>query len=85
MKNYCKFENFHENFIFANSVKIHICNINNLRLGQDLPISVNDRVIWPFCEDLIFTKLSTKTKTSLKFPNLHNPACKELSGSFQKM
>ena len=32
------------NFIFANSVKRHICDANNSRLGHDLPISVNDRL-----------------------------------------
>ena len=29
----------------------------NSRLGNDLPISVTDRVISPFCEDIVFTKL----------------------------
>ena len=42
---YCKFENFRENYIFSKSFKSHICDIKNLRLGHDLPISVNDRVI----------------------------------------
>ena len=54
---YCKFGNFRENFIFANSVKRHICDVKNSRLSHDLHISVNDRVISPFREDLIFTKL----------------------------
>ena len=36
---YCKFGNFRENFIFANSVKRHICNNKSSRLGHDLPIS----------------------------------------------
>ena len=53
---YCKFGNFRENFIFANSVKRHICDVINMRIGQDLPILVNDRVISPFPEGLIFTK-----------------------------
>ena len=57
MKVYCKSGNFRENFIFANSVKRHICDIKNLRLGHDLPISLNDRVIPPFREDFIFKKL----------------------------
>ena len=26
---YCKFDNFCENFIFANSVKTHICDVEN--------------------------------------------------------
>ena len=40
-----KFVNFRENFIFANSIKRHICHAKILRLGHDLPISDNDRVI----------------------------------------
>ena len=34
---------------FANSVKMHICDVKNSRLRHDLPqyISVNDRVILP--------------------------------------
>ena len=43
--------------IFANSVKIPTCDGKNSRLGHDLPISVNDRVISPFRADFIFTKL----------------------------
>ena len=54
---YCKFGNFRENFIFANSVKRHICDVKNSRLRHDIPISVNDRVISPFREDFVFTKL----------------------------
>ena len=30
---YCKFENFHENYIFANSVKRHICDVKPFREG----------------------------------------------------
>ena len=47
---YCKFENFHEKSIFSNSVKRHIFHVNNSRLGYNLPTSVKDRVILPFCE-----------------------------------
>ena len=65
---YCKFGNFRENFIFENSVKRHICDVKNSRLSHDLHISVNDRVISPFREDLIFT--FAKIKPSRKFPNL---------------
>ena len=50
---YCK----SGNFIFANNVKRRICHAKNLRLGYDFPISVNNRVISPFCKDFIFTKL----------------------------
>ena len=56
---YCKFEFFRGNFIIANGVKIHICDDLhvNSRLRHDLPITVNDRVILPFCEDFTFAKL----------------------------
>ena len=51
---YCKFGNFRENFVFANSIKRHICNVKNSRLGQDLSWSVNDRMISLFREGFIF-------------------------------
>ena len=54
---YCKFWNFRENFIFAKSIKRHICDVKNSRLGHDLPTSVKDIVISPFRDDSIFTKL----------------------------
>ena len=54
---YCRFGNFRENFIFANSNKRHISDVKNSRLRQDLPISINERVILPFREGFIFTKL----------------------------
>ena len=54
---YCKSGNFCENFNFTNSVKRHICDAKNPRLAHDLHISVIDRVISPFREDFIFTKL----------------------------
>ena len=56
-KIYCKFGNFRENLIFAKSVKRHICDVKKSQTGHDLPISVNDRVISPIREGLIFTKL----------------------------
>ena len=31
---YCKFGNFPENFIFANSGKRHICDVKIVRLGM---------------------------------------------------
>ena len=43
---------------FANSVKRHICDAKNSRLGHDLHISVKDTVISAFRKELIFTKLS---------------------------
>ena len=51
------FRNFHGTFILANSVKRHISEAKHLRIGHDLPSSVNDRVISPFCKGFIFTKL----------------------------
>ena len=56
-KVYCNSGNFRNNFIFANSLKRHICDVKNLQLGHDLPISVKDILISPFREDFIFTKL----------------------------
>ena len=43
--------------IFANSVKRHTFDWKISRQGYDSPISVVERVISPFCEDFIFTKL----------------------------
>ena len=57
MSDYCKFEYFRENLIFANNVKRHICGAKNSRLVHDLPISVIDAVVSPFREDFIFSKL----------------------------
>ena len=54
---YCKPGNFRDNFIFRNSIKIHICDAKNLRLGHDSRILVNNRVISVFREDFVFTKL----------------------------
>ena len=53
---HCKFGNFMENFIFANSVKRHICKVKHSRLWHDLPTSVNDKEFSPFWEGLIFAK-----------------------------
>ena len=54
---YCRFGNFHKNFIFTNSIKRHTSDVKNSRLRQGLPTSINDRVILPFREGFIFTKL----------------------------
>ena len=54
---YCKFGNFREYFIFTNSIKRHISDVKNSRIRQDLPLSINDRVILPFRKGFIFTKL----------------------------
>ena len=54
---YCRFGNFHENFIFTYCIKRHISDVKTSRLRQDLPILINDRVILPFHEGFIFKKL----------------------------
>ena len=56
---YCRFGNFRENFIFANSIKRHISDVKNSRIRQDLPLSINDRVILPFRE-FFFREVSRK-------------------------
>ena len=66
---YCKFRNFRENFIFANSVKRLICDVKNSRLGYDLPPLLNVRVISPFPEGIIFTKLIASAKFGEKRPS----------------
>ena len=68
---YCKFRIFLENFIFAKSVKRYICNIKNLQLGHDLPITVTDRMLYPFCESFIFTKREIKTLTKISEFTVH--------------
>ena len=39
------------------SIKRHISHVKNSRLSQDLPISINNRVILSFREVFIFTKV----------------------------
>ena len=63
---YCKFGNFCEIFIFANSVKIHMCDVKYSRLGHVLPISLNNRVI----SGVLFSRNFAKIKPSRKFQNL---------------
>ena len=62
---------FREFIIFANNVTRHICDVNNLPLGHDLPLSVNDRVISPFHEILFSRNLAYakfhKNKTLEKY------------------
>ena len=60
---------FCETFIFANSVKRHICHIKNSRLGHIL-LHQKDRLISPFCEGLLFTILFAKIT---KFTVCYNP------------
>ena len=66
-REYCKFGNFRENFIFGKIVKCRICDIKNLGLVHDLAnksISVEDSVIFPFRKCFI---LAAKTNPSQKF------------------
>ena len=58
MQKFSRFGNFRD--IFANSIKRHISEVKHSQLRQDLPISINDRVILPFREGFIFTKLREK-------------------------
>ena len=55
-------EIFARNFIFVKSVKKHIYDVENLQLRHASPISVNDRVIFPFREN--FGKNKTLEKIS---------------------
>ena len=54
---YCKFGKFRENFIFANSIKRHICDSQSSGLRHGLHVSVNNRLNLLFREGFIFTKL----------------------------
>ena len=65
MRNDCKLRNF-TSFIFSIGVKIHICNVKNLRQEHNLPTSVNGRVMLLFCEGFIFAKI----KPSHNYQNL---------------
>ena len=54
-------------FSFANSAKSQNCDVKYSRLGPDSPISVNDRMISPFREGYIFTKLHETLAKISKF------------------
>ena len=74
-KHYCKFGNFHENFIVTNSAKRHICDVKNSPPGHDLPISVNNRVISPFHKGFYFHETSNMLRSFVKIKpsrNFHN-------------
>ena len=45
-------------FLFANSIKRHLCDVRNSRLGHDIRISVNGRAILPIREGFNFRKLA---------------------------
>ena len=47
---------------FDNCIKRLISDVKNSLLRQDLPTSINDRVILPFREGFIFTKLRSYAK-----------------------
>ena len=65
--------------IFAKSVKRHICEVNYSRLGHDVLISVNDRVISPFHEDSFLMKLRNakfgENKTLAKISDFTGTTC----------
>ena len=68
-RNYCKLGNFRENIIFAKSIERHICEVKKSLLWHDLPISVNDRVIFTISGGFYFHETShlrsfTKIKPS---------------------
>ena len=69
-KIYCKFGNFRENFIFANSFKKYIRDVKNSRLGHDLAVSTND-ISRGFCFlDTSHMRSFAKIKPSRNFQNL---------------
>ena len=72
---YCKFRNFWENLIFANSVKTHICDVKKFcEQWCDLPISVKREWFRQFVGFLLSRNFAyasfAKIKHSRKFPNL---------------
>ena len=69
-----KIQKFSREFIFANSVKRHICDVKNSRLGHDLLTSVDDIVISPFRKGFIFTKPAKfrENKTLAKIYNSYS-------------
>ena len=73
---YYKFGNFRDYSIFVNSVKRHIWDVKNSRLGHYLAISLNDRVISLailrefYFHETSHLQSSTKIEPSRKFPNL---------------
>ena len=48
---------FSREFYVGESNKRHISDVRHSQLGHDIHISVNDRVILPFCEGFIFANL----------------------------
>ena len=68
---YSKFGNFRENFIYANNVKRHLCDVKKSRLKHDLHISVNDRAISRgfYFHETSHIRSFAKIKPSRKFPN----------------
>ena len=72
---YCEFGNFCENFIFANSVKRHICHVKYSRLWHDLTTSVKDKRVFVISRGFYFRETPhprsfAKIKPSRNFPNL---------------
>ena len=48
--NCCRFGNFCENFIFAKSVKSHICDVKNSQLGHDISKRQSDCAKSQICD-----------------------------------
>ena len=71
---YCRLGNFREKFIFANSIKRHISDVKSSRLRQDLPISINDRVILPLRVGFIFPKKFRENKVLAKITEFTVPS-----------
>ena len=62
------FRNFRKNFIFANSIKRHVSDLNISGLSQGLPISINDSD-FPISRGVYMLSFK-KIKSSRKIPNL---------------
>ena len=65
---YCKFRHFRENFIAANIVEIHNCEVKNSRLDMTYA-----KVMSQFHKSFIIAKLRLReNKTLAKFLNMSN-------------
>ena len=81
----CLSGNFRENFIFANSVKRHTCDVKNLLLGHDLNISViySDFARILIARNFAYMGSFAKIKPSRKILNLQYKLCgHDVGGQF---
>ena len=70
---YCRFGNFRENFIFANSIKRHISDVKKSRLRIELPIPGQSYFAIArgfYCHESSHMQSFMKIKSSRKFPHL---------------